>query len=138
MSRMAGFPEDFRVVFRTLAEARDGPFYDLYVHLPWKQPTIPTIDFRIFKMDSQDAWVVGVDGQRPDGFGVTWSLRLGVASTGFAVSAGVEITDKAGNVDEVFRLGDEATSAADAADLIQRYSTEVCAQRSWTAEGKTV
>ena len=54
-----------------------------------------------------------------------------------AVSAGVEITDKAGNVDEVFRLSDEATSAADAADLIQRYSTEVCAQRSWTAEGKT-
>ena len=52
--------------------------------------------------------------------------------------SGVEITDKAGNVDEVFRLSEEATSAADAADLIQRYSTEVCAQRSWTADGKTV
>jgi hypothetical protein len=104
-----------------------------------ERPTIPTINFRIFKMDSPDAWlVVGVDGQRPDCFGVMWSLRLGVASTGFAFSAGVEITDKAGNVDEVFRLSEEATSAADAADLIQRYSTEVCAQRSWTAEGKTV
>ena len=135
---MAGFPEDFRVVFRALAEARDGPFYDLYVHLPWTRPTIPRIDFRIFKMDSQDARVVvGVDGQRPDGFGVTWSLGLDVASTGFGVSASVEITDKAGNVDEIFGLSDEATSAADAADLIQRYSTEVCAQRSWTAEGKT-
>jgi hypothetical protein len=91
-----------------------------------ERPTIPTINFRIFKMDSPDAWlVVGVDGQCPDCFGVMWSLRLGVASTGFAFSAGVEITDKAGNVDEVFRLSEEATSAADAADLIQRYSTEV-------------
>jgi hypothetical protein len=134
-----GVPRGLPGGVRALAEARDGPFYDLYVHQPWKRPTIPTIDFRIFKMDSQDVWlVVGVDGQRPDGFGVTWSLGLGVASTGFAVSAGVEITDKAGNVDEVFRLSDEASSAADAADLIQRYSTEVCAQRSWTAEGKTV
>lgn len=136
---MAGFPEDFRVVLRALAEARDGPFYDLYVHLPWTRPAIPTIDFRIFKMDSQDARVVvGVDGQRPDGFGVTWSLGLDVTSTGFEVSARVEITDKAGNVDEVFRLSDEGASASDAADLIRRYSSEVCAQRSWTAEGKTV
>lgn len=46
--------------------------------------------------------------------------------------------DKAGHVDEAFRLSDEAASATDAADLIRRYSSEVCAQRSWTAEGKTV
>ena len=69
---------------------------------------------------------------------MTWSLGLDVTSTGFEVSTRVEITDKAGNVDEVFRLSDEGASATDAADLIRRYSSEACAQRSWTAEGKTV
>src|SRR5262245_37654476 len=101
---MAGFPEDFRVVFRALAEAKAGPFQDLYVSLPWTRPTIPKSDFDIFRMaDSQDARVVvGVDAWRPDGIGVMWSVRLDVASSKFEVSAGVEITDEDGNVDEVF------------------------------------
>jgi hypothetical protein len=76
---VAGFPEDLRAVFRALAEARDGPFYALWVHLTgvWPRP-LPTLGFRILQVaDSEDAILgVWVSGERPDGYEVGWALSL--------------------------------------------------------------
>jgi hypothetical protein len=54
-----------------------------------------------------------------------------------SVDAAVEITLEDGNVDEVFARSGEPETAAQAADLIRRYATQVCAERSWMTEGRT-
>jgi hypothetical protein len=132
---MSGFPDDVRAVLRALAEARDGPFYNLYVDLSyaWPGPSA-NIGFRIYQVgDSPDVWLgVSTSIDPPNGLGVDWSVFLRISIQRLSVEGAVEVNEDAeGNVRVVFSLNSEAATASEAASLIRRFSEEVCAQRAW-------
>jgi hypothetical protein len=135
---MTGFPEDLRAVLRALAEARDGPFYRLYVDLTYAWPgPYAGIGFRIYQVADSPDVLLGVSAsvQRPNAPGVAWSVVLKVSPHRLSIEGAVEVDEESGSVKEVFSLNTEAATAAEAADLVSRYSEEVCAQRAWIGYG---
>ena len=120
-------------VLRALAEARDGPFYSLYVDLSYRfKNSSPNFGFRIYRLaDSVGAMLaVGVSVTRPDGTDIGWSLSLTTSPGSMLVTACVEITDDHGT-DEVFERSVSATDCHEASTLISTLASEVCAERQW-------
>jgi hypothetical protein len=95
--------------------------------------------YRMFKVGDRPDAVIAlvVEGERPDGCQVTWSLGVQAGPEKLTVDAAVEITLEDGNVVEVFTVTSEPQTAAQAADVIERYATRVSAERSWMTEGKS-
>jgi hypothetical protein len=139
MIAMNGFPDDLRAVLRTLAEARDGPFYNLYVDLThaWPGPSAD-IGFRIHKVaDTTDVMLsVGASVNPPGALYVGWSVALMVEPERLTVTGMIEADEAVESTREVFKLNSEARTAEEAAELIRQYSEEVCAQRAWIGYGR--
>lgn len=137
-------PQNFhsaREILRALAEARDGPFYHLWVKLcgrwwhdllePIRSGTAhPTIEFRIYQVaDSSDALaVVSVNGKRPGGPWYIWSLTVRTERDQLEVSGSVW-SGSEGNEQEVFSVTECAANATDAAHCILRIAGKVCERR---------
>lgn len=130
-----------REILRALAEARDGPFYHLWVELcdrwwhdmpePVRSGTaLPTIEFRIYQVaNSVDALaVVSVNGKRPGGPWYTWSLTVRTERDQLEVVGGLS---REGEWDEqeVFSITERASKATVAAECILRIAGKVCEQR---------
>ena len=125
-----------RAILRALAEARDGPFYALFVDLTAviKKP-LPQLGFRIYRVADSDQAMLGlwVSAIRPDGPEVSWSLVLETPPGSLVVTASIEISDDEGT-HEVFKRSAETAHLSEAPSLISRYAVEVCAERRFLAE----
>jgi hypothetical protein len=124
-----------RGIFRALAEARDGPFYSLWVELTYRVGhPVPDIGFRIYKVaDSVEATLgVWVSAIRPDGAEICWSVCLETASESLIITASVDISDDDGTR-PVFERSADTHDAGEASTLIGVFAGEVCAKRDLLA-----
>ncbi len=125
---------DVRDVLRALAEARDKEFYGLWVILTrsWPKP-MPGIEFRIYQVsDSADIHVVvHVDGTRPDGTEVDWSLAVTTRQDGMIIEGSVSARTPEDDGSAIFSTSEETSDPQQAASLIRAIATEVCGQREW-------
>ena len=122
-----------RVLLRTLAEVRDGPFYTLWVELTHRLKRLtPQIGFRISQVaDCEDACLgVGVSATREDGLELDWYVGLTTSPDNLQVTGAIAITDDTGSR-EVFTRSAAAANPQLAADLVRNYAAEVCAQLHW-------
>jgi hypothetical protein len=125
-----------REIFRALTEARDGPFYSLWVELtPSITHPVPEIGFRIYKVaDSAETmlgvWVCAI---RPDGAEVCWSIRVETNPGSLVIGASVEVSDDRGTFAALER-STETQDAGEAADRIREYAPGVCAEREVLVE----
>ncbi len=124
-----------RGIFRALADARNGPFYSLWVELTYRiKHPVPGIGFRIYKVtDSVEAMLsVWVSAIRPDGSEVSWSVSLQTASESLIISASVNVADDDG-IYQVFERSAGTKDAKEASTLLRVFAGEVCAKRDLLA-----
>lgn len=118
---------------RSLAEARDGSFYELWVDAThvWRAP-VPDIAFRIFRVAGTDdaLVVISVSAVREDGESVCWSVTALASESCMEISAQVDISTAEGT-EQPFRLATTAETSEEAVRLIADYATQVCGQRKW-------
>ena len=122
-----------RGIFRALAEARDGPFYSLWVELTYRiKHPLPDIGFRIYKVaDSvETALGVWVSAIRPDGAEVSWAVGLETTSESLTITASVDISDDDGT-HQVFERSTDTKDASEASTVIRAFAGEVCAKREF-------
>ena len=122
-------------VLRSLAEARDGPFYDLWIELLRSETKpLPEIGFRIYRAatpaGATSHTVVGVSGTREDGRSVAWTLALDVGSE-VRVTGTVEMDEEDGGWREMYIETEAVIDAAAAAQAIGTIAASLCAQREW-------
>ena len=123
--------EGIREILRALAEARDGPFYSLWVELTYRvRHPLPRIEFRIYQAaDSAETLLsVWVSATRPDGIEVGWSVGLETTPRALIIWATVDFSDDQGS-HEVLELYTETQDAGEAAAQIGVYAGTVCAER---------
>lgn len=123
------------VVLRSLADARDGPFYDLWIELLRDQTKPqPEIGFRIFRAamptGATSHTVVGVSGVRSDGRHVAWTLALDVGRE-LSIVGSVEIDEEDGGSRELYVEEQAVTRADQVATAIGAIADKLCAQRHW-------
>lgn len=132
---VTGTLDSVRAIMRSLAEARDGPFYGLWVAATHVWPAghpVPEIGFRIYSVaGSDDAFVVvSVSVVRPDGDLVCWSLTALASASCMEISAQVELSTD-GGTEQLFQSAETAETSEEATTLIATYARQVCAQRRW-------
>jgi len=129
-------------VLRALAEARDGPFYNLFVTVTkgarsksGARP--PDIGFRIYRVaDGGDACVVlHLSAPRLDDVEQTWTLSVQTDGRALVVSGEVSVENERGS-QQLFETSRRTTDETQAASLIHEIAQEVCAYREgfWTEE----
>lgn len=122
-------------VLRSLADARDGPFYALWIDLTRSSAQQqPTIDFRIYHAVGPDEGnthtVVGVSGVREDGRTVSWALVLDAGSE-LRIIGVVEVDEENGGSRALYAREKRVDDAGAAARAIATLAADVCAQREW-------
>lgn len=122
-------------VLRALADARDGPFYELYNDLlPNSMEPEPRIGFRVYRAvgpaEADSYTVVWVSGTREDGRSVSWSLAL-EAGVKLRIVGSVEIDEENGVSRVLYEQDEYVDDAGAAARGIAAIAGSVCAQRHW-------
>ncbi len=135
--------DGIRQILRALAEARDGPFYSLWLYLlerfdhlgpevrTWLQRR-PDIGFRIYQVaDSDEAYlVVGASAIRKDGREITWGVSLTTREGDLLVEGTVEYGDDDG-YHPLFSREAATEDPVEAAALIGDYAKQLCEQKRW-------
>ena len=127
--------EAVAAVLRSLADARDGPFYELWIDLLRSNTKPqPTIGFRVYRAvgpaEADSYTVVGVSGIREDGRSVSWTLALEAGSK-LRIVGSVEIDEENGGSRELYEQEERVDDAGAAARVIAAIAGGVCAQRHW-------
>lgn len=119
-----------REILRALAEARDGPFYNLWLDVQVRiRSPLPDIGFRIYQSDAIDAQVsVWVSAVRSDGNQVCWGVGVETRGDEFEVFGEISEDDDRGS-HEVFWVSDRSTDLKRAAEMIGDFARQVCARR---------
>jgi hypothetical protein len=130
-----GDAQSIAIVLRSLADARDGPFYELWLD-QMRGESKPKIGFRVYRAaaptDEDSYTVLHVSGVGPDGRGVTWSVSLH-ASDKLRIVGSVEIDADDGGTREAYVREHTTDDAEEAARAIAELATDVCARRQpWT------
>jgi hypothetical protein len=134
--------EGAREVLRALLDARDGPFYLLWVDLTdvlWSRlpdalrtaAGLPNIEFRIYGGgDDQEATytAVGVSGRRMDGVGLSWIVALRTGAEQMEITGAAEI-EEGQSSRELFSVTERTGDTTRAAELIKSIAAQVCARR---------
>lgn len=122
-------------VLRSLADARDGPFYALWIDLMrTSTQRQPTIGFRIYRAVGPDEanshTVVGVTGVREDGRTLSWTLSLDAGSD-LRITGSVDVDEENGESRQLYVQNERVDDAGAAARAITAIAADVCAQRDW-------
>lgn len=127
------------VMLRALADAKDdeaSPFRILQATLSSEMRPELSLTLRRHE-DRQIAYVaLGLGARRADGSEVLWSVSVMASPSEITVAASVEVSEDADWI-EVFGLTKQTDDADEAAALVARYATAVCAQRQWISDQET-
>lgn len=116
------------MILRSLADARGGPLYQLWVRIPVERHG--QINMRIYPTAASETdvhGVVGVTATRPDGREVAWSVALDMGPASAKVSGTVEVEQADGSFDTVFEESSPVPSAGETAALIDHLAQRVAA-----------
>jgi hypothetical protein len=133
--------EGAREVLRALLDARDGPFYLLWVDLTdvlWSRlpdalrtaAGLPNIEFRIYGGEDEGSTctAVGVSGRRMDGVGLIWTVALRTGAEQMEITGAAEI-EEGQSSREIFSVTERTGDTTRAAELIKSIAAQVCARR---------
>ena len=124
-------PNAIRECLRAFADA-NVPFIGLCQQLnERKTGANPRQEFHIYQSDrgGDGVYVVlGVTAFRRNGIGVCWSLSMTASSDELEICCAVEVDNEDEGCHAVFERQENTSSSSKAAEVIAKFTAEVCAQ----------